>query len=198
MFIERRCHMSTFRPHANALRNQALQFAVMVHGNQVRKGNEHIPYVFHPVDVANEVIYYSGLPIPELELASTIALLHDTVEDTVATIKDIEQQFGIEVALGVAALTKDNSLQSNEVSKLESLRENLLRLKEMPHYVQAVKLADRISNLKSFPAMWTREKVSNYLDEASMIARELGQSSEGLQARLLSRVARSKVTLSIM
>lgn len=190
--------MSTFRPHANALRNQALQFAVMVHGNQVRKGNEHIPYVFHPVDVANEVIYYSGLPVPELELASTIALLHDTVEDTVATIKDIEQQFGIEVALGVAALTKDSSLQSDEVSKLESLRENLLRLKEMPHYVQAVKLADRISNLKSFPAMWTREKVSNYLDEASMIARELGQSSEGLQARLLSRVARSKVTLSIM
>lgn len=190
--------MSTFRPQVNALRNQALQFAVMAHGNQVRKGNEHIPYVFHPVDVANEVIYYSGLPVPELELASTIALLHDTVEDTIATIEDIEQQFGIEVALGVAALTKDDTLPGDEFSKLEQLQENLFRLKVMPHYVQAVKLADRISNLKSFPAMWTREKVSNYLDEASLIARELSQSSEGLHARLLSRVARSKVMLSIM
>jgi guanosine-3',5'-bis(diphosphate) 3'-pyrophosphohydrolase len=190
--------MTTYMPLGNALRNQALQFAVMAHGNQVRKGNEHIPYVFHCVDVANEVIYYSGLPIEELKLASVIAILHDTVEDTIATIEDIEQQFGVEVAVGVAALTKDDSVPSLDGSKLASLEENLSRLTLAPRYVQAVKLADRVSNLKSFPAMWSREKVSSYLDEAAIIARTLGEASEGLHARLLSRVASARVTLSIM
>ena len=47
-------------------------FAVVAHGNQVRKGNEHIPYVFHPIDVASEIIYYSGLPIVELEKSAVV------------------------------------------------------------------------------------------------------------------------------
>ncbi len=198
MFIERKHIMTVFRPHTNALRNQALQFAVMAHGNQVRKGNEHIPYVFHCVDVANEVIYYSGLPIPELELASVIAILHDTIEDTIVTFDDVQQQFGLEIAQGVQALSKDDSIECLGESKRAQLEESLVRLKAAPLYVQAVKLADRVSNLKSFPAMWSREKVANYLEEAMLIARELGNASEGLDARLRARVAQSRVTLSIM
>lgn len=190
--------MSSFIPKTNALRNQALQFAVMAHGSQVRKGNEHIPYVFHCVDVANEVIYYSGLPVGELELASVIAILHDTVEDTIVTLEDIEQQFGSEVAVGVSALTKDDNVVSTDGTKRAELEENLTRLALAPRYVQAVKLADRVSNLKSFPAMWSRDKVGSYLDEAMLIARTLGVASEGLHARLLSRVATARVTLSIM
>ncbi len=190
--------MSSFVPKVNAFRNQALQFAVMAHGNQVRKGNEHIPYVFHCVDVANEVIYYSGLPVEELKLATVIALLHDTVEDTIVTLKDIEQQFGLEVAAGVSALTKNDAINSPNGTKRAELEENLSRLVLAPNYVQAVKLADRVSNLKSFPAMWSREKVASYLDEAALIARTLGTASEGLHARLLSRIANARVTLSIM
>jgi (p)ppGpp synthase/HD superfamily hydrolase len=190
--------MATFISRTNALRNQALQFAVMAHGSQVRKGNEHIPYVFHCVDVANEVIYYSGLKVSELELASVIAILHDTIEDTIVTFEDIKQQFGLEIATGVQALSKDESIACVGESKRAQLEESLLRLKVAPRYVQAVKLADRVSNLKSFPAMWSREKVTNYLEEAMLIARELGDASEGLDARLRARVAQSRVTLSIM
>lgn len=190
--------MTEFRPHTNALRNQALQFAVMAHGSQVRKGNEHIPYVFHCVDVANEVIYYSGLSVPELEVASAIALLHDTIEDTIVTYDDLVHQFGVEIADGVAALSKDSSILTEGNSKQAELEECLIRLKAAPQYVQAVKLADRVSNLKSFPAMWSRDKVGHYLNEALLIARELGASSEGLHARLLSRVAQAKIVLSIM
>lgn len=191
--------MPAFKPQANALRNQAMQFAIVAHGNQVRKGNEHIPYVFHPIDVANEVIYYSGLPIPELELASVIALLHDVVEDSIVSENDVRQHFGDDVARGVAALSKSADVKSAEKdSKLAELEENLVRLKAAPQYVQAVKLADRISNLKSFPAMWSRQKIANYLDESALIASELGHASEGLHARLLSRIAQARVMLSIM
>lgn len=191
--------MPAFKPQANALRNQAMQFAIVAHCNQVRKGNEHIPYVFHCIDVANEVIYYSGLSVPELELASVIALLHDTVEDTIVSEDDVREHFGDVIAAGVSALTKSETVESvGEDSKLVELEENLVRIKAAPQYVQAVKLADRISNLKSFPAMWSRQKISNYLDESALIARELGQASEGLHARLLSRIAHARMTLSIM
>lgn len=189
--------MAIYRPNANLLRNQALQFATIAHGNQVRKGNEHIPYIFHPVDVANEVIYYSGLPIDELEPASVIALLHDTVEDTAVTEEQVREQFGDVIADGVAALTKDETNESASYSKHEETLMSLAKLSSAPKYVQAVKLADRVSNLKNFPAMWGREKVTAYLDESAMIARALSESSEGLHARLLSRIAECRVMLSL-
>jgi (p)ppGpp synthase/HD superfamily hydrolase len=189
--------MAIYRPKANLLRNQALQFATVAHGNQVRKGNEHIPYIFHPVDVANEVIYYSGLPVSELEIASVIALLHDTVEDTAVTLEQVREQFGDDVADGVDALTKDETEESASYSKHEETLMALAKLSKAPKYVQAVKLADRVSNLKNFPAMWGREKVNAYLDESSMIARVLSESSEGLHARLLSRIADARVMLSL-
>jgi len=191
--------LATFKPGANAKRNQALQLAVIAHGNQVRKGNEHIPYVFHCVDVANEVIYYSGLPVKELLVASIIAILHDTEEDTIVTIDDVRNQFGDEVADGVSALSKKSKVkEKNEHSKIASLKENLKRLKKAPRYVQAVKLGDRISNLKNFPAMWSRKKIEQYLIESELIARELGSASVNLEARLLSRVAEARVMLSLM
>ena len=191
--------MPAFKPMANALMNQALQFAIVAHGNQVRKGNEHIPYIFHCVDVANEVIYYSGLPVPLLEVAAVVAILHDTVEDTAVQIRDIRDHFGEQIAEGVAALSKDESIkESNAASKMQQLEENVARLKAAPQHVQVVKLADRSSNLKSFPAMWSREKVGNYLDESAYIARELGAASGGLHARLVSRVADARVMLSLI
>lgn len=74
--------------------NKAILFATEAHEHQVRKGNVHVPYVFHPIDVAHEVILYSRLPEGELELATVIALLHDTVEDTPVTLPDILEHFG--------------------------------------------------------------------------------------------------------
>jgi len=189
--------MALYRPNANLLRNHALQFATIAHGNQVRKGNEHIPYIFHPVDVANEVIYYSALPVADLEVASVIALLHDTIEDTAVTEAQLREQFGDVMADGVVALSKEETAESASYSKREETLMGIARVMRAPQYVQAVKLADRVSNLKNFPAMWGREKVSSYLDESVMIARALSESSEGLHARLLARIADARVMLSL-
>lgn len=190
--------MALCKPNANARINHAIQFAVIAHGNQVRKGNEHVPYIFHCIDVANEIFYYSGLPVEEMGVASLIAILHDTIEDTPVTQKDISDQFGDDVAYGVGTLSKDGSIVCEGVSKRAQLIESLKRVKLCPKYVWVVKLADRVSNLKSFPAMWSREKIAEYLDEAMLIAKELGEASEGLHARLLSRIAHARVMLSIM
>lgn len=191
--------MSEFVPQKNTSINHAIMFAVVSHGNQVRKGNIHIPYVFHPIDVANEIIYYSGLPTEELEKSALVGILHDTVEDTAVTIENIVDQFGNEIGRGVQAMSKDEALGDKEsVSKEVALRENIERLKQEALWVQVVKLADRISNLKNFPAFWSREKIEAYLNESTIIADELGHASKGLQARLLTRIANARMMLSIM
>lgn len=179
-------------PHRNSRINHAIQFATSAHGNQVRKGNEYIPYIFHPIDVANEVIYYSGLPEEQIEIASIVAVLHDTVEDTPVTHTDVVDQFGTDVAAAVMWLTKDEG-----VPQSEQLSENLQRLSTAPAFVQVVKLADRISNLKAFPAMWDRDRIGKYLDDSRQIAECLGNASETLNARLRSRIAENRVKLSL-
>lgn len=184
--------MAHYVPHRNSRINHAIQFATMAHGSQVRKGNEHIPYIFHPIDVANEVIYFSGLPEERMEPASLIAILHDIVEDTAVSLADVRDQFGCDIAEGVGFLTKDEA-----VPQPEQLGENLARLANAPAAVQAVKLADRVSNLKSFPAMWDRARIGKYLDDSVRIAEELGHSSETLHARLLMRIAENRIRLSL-
>lgn len=185
--------MAKYVAHANAVINHAIQFATMAHGSQVRKGNVLVPYIFHPIDVANEIMYYSGLPQAAIEKASVIGILHDVVEDTAATEADISNQFGEEIAFGVAALTKNPKLKGRE-----QLVENLKRLETVPPHIQVVKLADRVSNLKSFPAMWDRDKIADYLNEASLIANQLGTASETLHARLLMRIAENRTRLSLV
>lgn len=184
--------MAKYVPQRNSRINHAIQFATMAHGSQVRKGNEHIPYIFHPIDVANEVIYFSGLPEELIEQASIIAILHDVVEDTAVDADAVRDQFGNDIADGVAWLTKDD-----DVPQPEQLRENLDRLAAAPVLVQSVKLADRVSNLKAFPAMWDRKRIGKYLDDSVLIAQELGHSSENLNARLLMRIAENRIRLSL-
>ncbi|MBP9749661.1 MAG: bifunctional (p)ppGpp synthetase/guanosine-3',5'-bis(diphosphate) 3'-pyrophosphohydrolase [Candidatus Pacebacteria bacterium] len=184
--------------HGNVRINKAITFAASAHGDQVRKGNLHVPYVFHPIDVADEVIRYSGLRDRELEIATVIAILHDTVEDTPATLSDILDQFDEVIMKGVEFLTHTHVSNRGIVSKDHDLHQNLMRLQLAPDYVQVVKLADRISNLKVFPAFWSLEKIKTYLDSSSLIAKKLGDASEDLHARLLSRVSEMRTTLSIL
>lgn len=199
MLFEKEIIMPRFVENKNTRINQAIQFATIVHGSQVRKGNEHVPYIFHCIDTANEVIDYSGLPVHLIEIAAVTAILHDTVEDTAVTIECIQDQFGVDVMRGVEALSKNTALSNAEGnSKGKSLHENLERIKVRAIWVQTIKLADRISNLKTFPAMWSREKINAYLNESKIIADILGDSSEGLTARLLSRIVEIRKMLSLV
>lgn len=184
--------MAKYVPGRNSLINHAIQFATTAHGSQVRKGNEHIPYIFHPIDVANEVIYHSDLPRELIEVASVVAILHDTIEDTQVSDQDVRDQFGDRIADGVGFVTKDES-----VPQPEQLRENLVRLEVAPLEIKVVKMADRVSNLKAFPAMWDRDRIGRYLDDSVLISKSLGHSSEMLNARLLSRVSEMRNILSL-
>src|SRR5919197_804041 len=79
--------------------NRAYVFSMKAHGSQKRASGD--PYFSHPLEVAGILTDY------KLDGASIVtALLHDTVEDTLATLPEIEQAFGPEVAKLVDGVTK--------------------------------------------------------------------------------------------
>jgi len=132
--------------------SKAYDFAVKVHKDQKRQSGD--PYVIHPVAVANI--------LTELKLDSaTIAtgLLHDTIEDTFATYKTIEEQFGKEVADLVDGVTKISVFENQAVSnsRAENFRKLILATSKDIR-VLLVKLADRLHNMRTLKAIDKQEK----------------------------------------
>ena len=84
--------------------NKAYDFAVKAHSNQKRDSGD--PYVFHPIAVANIL---SDLKLDSATIAT--GLLHDTIEDTIATYETVKKEFGEEVADLVNGVTKLSALE---------------------------------------------------------------------------------------
>ncbi|MBB3860757.1 GTP pyrophosphokinase [Novosphingobium hassiacum] len=135
-----------------AMLNRAYVFTVQKHGTQKRASGD--PYFSHPVEVA-------GL-MTELKLdQDTIitALLHDTVEDTLTTVEDIERLFGPDVAKLVDGVTKLSKIETMSESEraAENLRKFLLAMSEDLR-VLLVKLADRLHNMRTLHFIRSEEK----------------------------------------
>ncbi len=164
---------------------RALEFAATAHGAQ-RVPGTGLPYVVHVTAVCAEVLAALAVERWEAGERSVVcALLHDTIEDTDRTWRDVAAAFGDGVADGVAALSKNPALP-----KPEAMADSLRRIRFQPRAVWCVKLADRIVNLADPPAHWAPEKVTAYRAEAVTIADALGEASPALHARLRSKIER--------
>lgn len=148
--VERVC---SYDPSADeALLNRAYVYAVQMHGNQTRASGD--PYFSHPVEVAGILTRY------KLDSATIItALLHDTIEDTDATIEDITKLFGPNVAQLVDGVTKLSrlELQSDSTKQAENFRKLLLAMSKDIR-VLLVKLADRTHNMRTLHYIKNPEK----------------------------------------
>src|SRR5882724_4987003 len=132
--------------------NRAYVFSMKAHGSQERASGD--PYFSHPLEVANI------LTKMKLDGASIItALLHDTVEDTDATLEQIEQLFGKEVARLVDGVTKLSriELQSDHTKHAENFRKLVLAM-SADIRVLLVKLADRLHNMQTLHFMKDSDK----------------------------------------
>ncbi|WP_114521713.1 bifunctional (p)ppGpp synthetase/guanosine-3',5'-bis(diphosphate) 3'-pyrophosphohydrolase [Altererythrobacter sp. ZODW24] len=135
-----------------ALLNRAYVYTVQKHGSQKRASGD--PYFSHPVEVAGLM---TDLKLDQETIMT--ALLHDTVEDTLATIEDIEENFGADVARlvdGVTKLSKIEAMPENERAA-ENLRKFLLAMSEDLR-VLLVKLADRLHNMRTLHFIKSPEK----------------------------------------
>ncbi|MBB3035015.1 RelA/SpoT family protein [Alteriqipengyuania lutimaris] len=145
--------VKAYDPDADeAMLNHAYVYTVQKHGTQKRASGD--PYFSHPVEVAGLM---TDLRLDQQTIAT--ALLHDTVEDTLATIEDIEANFGPEIARlvdGVTKLSKIEQLPENERAA-ENLRKFLLAMSEDIR-VLLVKLGDRLHNMRTLHFIKSEDK----------------------------------------
>jgi GTP pyrophosphokinase len=152
------------------LLKKAYNFSAKVHQGQLRESGE--PYLTHLVEVAAII---AGL---RMDCASIIAaLLHDTVEDTNATIDEIKEEFGDEIAFMVEGLTKISKLsfKSSEEVQAENTRKMIVAMAKDIRVI-IIKIADRLHNLRTL----------NFLPEERRI--KISQETLDIYAPLANRL----------
>ncbi|MDJ0614152.1 MAG: bifunctional (p)ppGpp synthetase/guanosine-3',5'-bis(diphosphate) 3'-pyrophosphohydrolase [Rhizobiaceae bacterium] len=130
-----------------ALLNKAYVYAMQKHGEQKRASGD--PYFSHPLEVA---AILTDLKLDEDTIA--VGLLHDTIEDTDATRREIDEMFGEKIGRLVEGLTKLKRLDlvSKQAKQAENLRRLLLAISDDIR-VLLVKLADRLHNMRTLGVM---------------------------------------------
>ncbi|KIX15332.1 HD domain-containing protein [Dethiosulfatarculus sandiegensis] len=163
----------------------AWRFACQAHQGQALPGTE-LPYVNHLANVAMEVMSAIACDpqVANPDLAVQCALLHDTIEDTQIVHVDLAERFGIAVADGVQALSKNKKVGN----KKTQMKDSLDRIQRQPREVWMVKLADRITNLQTPPGHWSMDKIAAYHDEAKLILTCLRPANEFLGTRLEKKI----------
>ena len=150
---------------------KAYLYSAKVHAGQTRKSGE--PYLVHPIEVA---YLLTRLRLDEASVVT--GLLHDTVEDTLATLGDIEQTFGPEVANLVDGVTKLSQIRfdTDEHKQAENFRKMLVAMAKDIRVI-LVKLADRLHNMRTLghlPAAKQRRIAQETLDIYAPLANRIG------------------------
>ena len=164
--------VAAYKPDLDeALLNRAYVYAMQKHGSQKRASGD--PYFSHPLEVA---AILTDLHLDEATIA--VALLHDTIEDTDATRKEIDQLFGSKIGQLVEGLTKLKRLElvSKKAEQAENLRKLLLAIADDIR-VLLVKLADRLHNMRTLHHMRAdkRERIAQEtLDIYAPLAGRMG------------------------
>ena len=161
-----------------ALLLDALAFAAHKHRDQRRKDPEASPYINHPIALADVLVNEGGVSDVEVLCA---ALLHDTVEDTATTPRELEEAFGPRIARIVAEVTDDKTL-----SKAERKRLQIEHAGRLSPEAKLVKLADKICNLRDVaerpPAGWDLARRREYFDWAKRVVDGLRGAHPRLEA----------------
>ena len=164
--------LAGYQPSADLpLVRRAYQFAAQAHDGQTRKSGD--PYVTHPLAVAQII---SEL---KLDVASVCAgLLHDCVEDTSATVDQLGDLFGKEIAFLVDGVTKLGKLpySTREEQQAENFRKMLLAMARDIRVI-LVKLCDRLDNMRSLhhlPAEKQERIASETMQIYAPLANRLG------------------------
>ena len=154
---------------------RAYHFAKKYHESQVRKSGE--PYITHPVAVA-EIAANLHLDAPSI----MAALLHDVVEDTEASLKDVEALFGKQVTKLVDGLSKLDKLNFSDVieAQAENFRKMLLAMSSDIR-VMLIKLCDRLHNMQTL----------NFLHEEKR--KRIAQETMEIYAPIANRLGMNRI-----
>ena len=162
----------------------AYEMACMAHAGQRRQGNNE-PYVNHPIRVAHMVsqaaVFGEFNDVAEVVIA---AVLHDVIEDSQVTSRDIEIQFGHHVGFLVDGCTDD--LEIANLPRLERKTIQAEKLVDADPSIQLIKLADQVDNLESlFKTLDNRviKDVKSRVECMNMVVDVCGRADSNLLMR---------------
>ncbi len=153
---------------------KALSFASVKHASQKRKA-DGTPYINHLIEVASILSSEGG--IVDLDILSA-AILHDVLEDTNTTKKQLQHEFGSHITNIVVELSDDKNLERKE-RKAMALQKILNASAE----ARLIKIADIISNLIHLPGDWSFEKTQEYINYCKLMAAPCFQINEHLASK---------------
>ena len=142
---------------------RAAVYAAEKHKYQRRKGFNQVPYINHPLKVA-ELLIDCGEEDINVIIA---AILHDVIEDTDATAEELSEKFGETVSLFVLELTDDKEMPIAERKELQIHNSHALS-----DSAKKIKIADKICNIHDivhYPLEWTLERRLGYLEWAEQV-----------------------------
>ena len=150
---------------------RAFLFACEHHADQLRRSGED--FIIHPVGVAK---ICAGMRLDTETLCA--ALLHDTVEDTSASLDEVREEFGDEIATLVDGVTKLTGItfQSRDERQAENYRKMIVAMSADVRVI-LIKLADRLHNMRtlgSMPKQKQQEKAKETLEIFAPLAHRLG------------------------
>jgi GTP diphosphokinase / guanosine-3',5'-bis(diphosphate) 3'-diphosphatase len=158
---------------------RATAFAARKHSEQRRLDASASPYINHPIALAKILAEEGGVTDPRVIAA---ALLHDTIEDTETTFRELRGEFGDAITGMVAEVTDTKWLGKATRKKLQ-----VARAPRASKGAKLVKLADKIANLRDMlarpPAGWSLERRREYFDWAKSVVDQLRNTNARLERK---------------
>src|SRR5688572_8098705 len=156
---------------------KAASFSVEKHRYQKRKGDDAEPYINHPLEVARLLVNVGK--IEDIDVL-TVAVLHDTIEDTDTTKEEITELFGEKVCKIVLEVTDDKSLP-----KAERKQKQIEHAPHLSDGAKQIKLGDKISNITDVmndpPAGWSNERRLEYIEWGEKVVAGLRGANPALE-----------------
>lgn len=153
-------------------------FATKKHQGQFRKGAKHLPYITHPIAVAQDLIEIGRITDHNV---LTAAILHDTIEDTDTNAEELKQIFGNEVLSIVLEVSDDKSLPREIRKKLQ-----IEHAPELSYSARLIKWGDKIENcrdiLRDPPKDWPLERQQNYIQWGADVLAQIRNTNAPLES----------------
>jgi GTP diphosphokinase / guanosine-3',5'-bis(diphosphate) 3'-diphosphatase len=156
---------------------EVLAFSAHKHRSQRRKDRYASAYINHPIALAKVLHNEGGVTDPTTLCA---AILHDTIEDTETTRKELAGKFGKDIAAIVAEVTDNKRLWKKTRKRLQEEHAPYLS-----RPAKLVKLADKICNLRDIrrtpPVGWSRKRKREYFEWAKRVVDGLRGANQALE-----------------
>jgi (p)ppGpp synthase/HD superfamily hydrolase len=180
--------------------SDALHFARSAHAKvgQRRKYTDE-PYIVHPIEVMGLLVAYAPFRYKR-ETVLTAAILHDTVEDTFATLEEIESLFGSEVAGYVDGLTDKFNAGHEEdgviLNRRQRKKAEAGRLSATCDVVQTIKCADLISNTRTI-IHFDPDFAKTYIPEKRLVLENLTKAHRSLWNVAMQKLREAEAALAV-